>query len=55
VTIGTLAIDQVAVVFLGANGGHDEEHWGLRIGNAFLKAYVVTVDYRHHRVTIEAN
>jgi Aspartyl protease len=55
VTIGTLTIDQAPVVFLGANGGHDEEQWGLRIGNAFLKGYVVTVDYRHHRVTLEAD
>jgi len=53
VTIGTLAVAQAPIVFLGANGGHDAEQWGLRIGNGFLKAYVVTVDYRHHRVTFD--
>jgi hypothetical protein len=53
VTIGRLSIDQPAVVFLGSGTGHDDEAWSLRIGNAFLKGYVVTIDYRNHRIILD--
>lgn len=54
IRIGTMTMDDVPMVFLGADGGHDDERWSVRIGNGFLKAYLVTVDYRNHRITLEA-
>ena len=43
--IGPISIDHPSVVFYGKGTGRDQEAWGLRIGNAFFKDYIVTVDY----------
>ena len=40
-------------MFYGKGTGRDDAAWGLRIGNAFLKNFVVTVDYQRHLVTLE--
>jgi len=41
-------------VFFGKGMGMDKELWDLRIGNAFLKDFVVTLDYRHGLITLSA-
>ena len=46
VKIGPLTYNSPAVMFFSQGSGHDNETWGLNIGNAFLKDFVVTIDYR---------
>lgn len=45
ITIATLTVDSPDVVFFGTNTGRDHKPWGLNIGNAFLKGFLVTIDY----------
>jgi hypothetical protein len=40
-------------VFYGKGTGRDNEAWGLRIGNAFLKDFVVTIDDQSHVITLK--
>jgi predicted aspartyl protease len=53
VTIGGISVEEPTVVFFGKGTGHDNENWGIRIGNAFLKDFVVTVDYQSETITLE--
>ena len=53
VTIGGISVDAPTVVFYGKGTGHDEETWGIRIGNAFLQDFVVTIDYQNEVITFE--
>jgi predicted aspartyl protease len=53
VTLGGISIDGPKVVFYGKGTGRDNQAWGLRIGNAFLKDFVVTVDYQRHVITLK--
>lgn len=53
VTLGGITIDAPEVVFYGEGTGYDKEAWGMRIGNAFLKDFVVTVDYRRRTITLQ--
>ncbi len=53
VTIGGISIDGPTVVFYAKGTGRDNEAWGIRIGNAFLKDYVVTIDYPGGVITLE--
>ena len=46
ITIGDISLDAPAVLFFGKNTGRDKKPWGLNIGNAFLKDFIVTIDYR---------
>ena len=41
------------VIFFGKGTGRDDKRWGLNIGNAFLKDFVVTIDYRSKLLTLE--
>ena len=52
VTVGTISVNDPTVVFFGKGMGMDREPWDLRIGNAFLKNFVVTLDYPHGRITL---
>jgi len=52
VTVGTISVDDPSVVFFGKGMGMDKEPWDLRIGNAFLQNFVVTLDYPHGRITL---
>jgi predicted aspartyl protease len=54
VTVGTISVNDPAVVFFGKGMGMDAEPWDLRIGNAFLKNFVVTLDYPEGRITLAA-
>jgi predicted aspartyl protease len=51
--IGTIQVDNPSVVFYGKGSGHDDEPWGIRIGNAFLKDFVVTIDFQSNTITLE--
>jgi predicted aspartyl protease len=54
VTVGTISVNDPTVVFFGKGMGMDKEPWDLRIGNAFLKNFVVTLDYPAGRITLSA-
>ena len=53
ISVGSIEIKSPEVVFFGKGSGRDDRPWGLNIGNAFLKDYVVTLDYRKKLVTLE--
>lgn len=53
VTLGGISVDAPRVLFFGKGSGRDKEPWGINIGNAFLKDFVVTIDYRKKLVTLE--
>jgi predicted aspartyl protease len=53
VTIGGISVDAPAAIFFGRGTGRDKKPWGINIGNAFLKDYVVTIDYRSKLITLE--
>jgi hypothetical protein len=53
ITLGALSIDEPAVVFYDKGAGHDHEAWGLRIGNGFLRRFIVTVDYQNSVIELE--
>jgi predicted aspartyl protease len=52
ITIGGISVDRPEVVFFKTGAGYDDAAWGLRIGNAFLKEFVVTVDYQKNIITL---
>jgi len=52
VTIGGISVDAPRVIFFGKGTGHDHKAWGLNIGNAFLKGFIVTIDYRSKLITL---
>jgi predicted aspartyl protease len=54
VSVGTISVNDPTVVFFGKGMGMDKEPWDLRIGNEFLKSFVVTLDYSHGRITLAA-
>jgi len=53
VMIGGISVDAAEVTFFGKGTGRDKEPWGINIGNAFLKDFVVTIDYRIKLITFE--
>jgi predicted aspartyl protease len=53
VTVGGISVDAPAVIFFGKGTGRDKKPWGINIGNAFLKDFVLTLDYRNKLVTLE--
>jgi len=53
VTIGGISVDAPTVLFFGKGAGRDKEPWGINIGNAFFKDFVVTIDYRSKTITLE--
>ena len=53
ISLGSVVIHSPEVVFLGKGSGRDREPWGVNIGNAFLKDYVLTIDYRAKLIALE--
>jgi predicted aspartyl protease len=53
VMVGAISIDAPAVIFFGKGTGRDKKPWGVNIGNAFLKDFVLTIDYRNKLVMLE--
>ncbi|MBV8891363.1 MAG: hypothetical protein JO266_05205 [Acidobacteria bacterium] len=52
VTVGNISARDPTVGFFGRGMGMDNEPWHLRIGNKFLKDFVVTLDFQHGRITL---
>jgi predicted aspartyl protease len=53
VTVGGISVAAPAVVFFGKGTGRDKKPWGINIGNAFLKDFVLTIDYRSKLLILE--
>jgi len=53
VTIGGISIDAPTVIFFARGAGRDKRAWGINIGNAFLKDFVMTIDYPRKLITLE--
>jgi len=53
VDVGSLVVAHPAAVFYAKGSGRDDVGWSVRIGGAFLKDFVVTIDDVSHRVRIE--
>jgi len=53
VTVGGISVDAPAVIYFGKGTGRDKKPWGINIGNAFLKDFVLTLDYRNKLVVLE--
>lgn len=53
VTIGGISIDESAVIFFAKGTGRDKKPWGINIGNAFFKDFVMTIDYKKKLITLE--
>jgi len=51
--IGPIDVASPEVVFWGTGTGRDRRPWELDIGNAFLKDYIVTLDYSKRSVTLQ--
>jgi hypothetical protein len=54
IAVGNISVDRPEVVFYGKGMGMDREPWDLRIGNGFLKNFVVTLDYPHGQILLTA-
>lgn len=52
VSVGTISVNEPTVVFYGKGTGMDKEPWDLRVGNGFLKDFVVTLDFQHGRIML---
>ena len=52
IRVGTISRNDPTVVFFGKGMGMDKELWDLRIGSAFLKDFVVTLNFRHGEITL---
>jgi predicted aspartyl protease len=53
VRIGTLFAESLAATFLPAAPGRDRKPWDASFGNAFLKDFVVTIDYPDLKLFLE--
>jgi predicted aspartyl protease len=53
ITVGAISVDAPAVIFFAKGTGRDKKPWGLNIGNAFLKNFVLTIDYRNKLALLE--
>ena len=53
INVGGITVDEPTVIFFAKGTGRDKKPWGINIGNAFLKDYVVTVDYLSKMITLE--
>lgn len=52
VTVGSLPVNEPTVVFFGEGMGVDHEPWDVRIGSAFLKDFVLTLDFHDDRIVL---
>ena len=51
--IGSMEVVSPEVVFWAKGAGRDERPWELNIGNAFLKAYILTLDYPRKLIMLQ--
>jgi predicted aspartyl protease len=53
ITVASIIAVSPDVIFFGKGTGRDHKLWGLNIGNAFLKDYIVTIDYKKKLISFE--
>jgi Aspartyl protease len=50
--VGSFSLDQPTTVFYNEGNGVDDEPWEVRLGNAFMKDFIVTIDFSHNRIIL---
>jgi predicted aspartyl protease len=53
ITIGQINVESPDVIYFTKGTGRDNKPWGINIGNAFLKDFVLTIDYPRKQITLE--
>jgi hypothetical protein len=53
IAVGPIEVTSPEVAFWGKGAGRAQRPWELSIGNAFLKDYVVTLDYPKKRIALQ--
>ena len=53
IAIGSIRLSSPTVLFTGKGAGYDKRKWSINIGNAFLKDYIVTIDYPKKTILLE--
>jgi len=53
IALGPIEVAAPEVVFWGKGVGRDRRSYELNIGNAFLKDYIVTLDYQQKRIALQ--
>jgi len=53
ISIGPFLLQSPEVVFFGPGSGRDHKPWQVSIGNAFLKDFILTIDYPHKQIRVE--
>lgn len=53
IRLGGISVNQPEVIFFPKSAGYDDATWGLRIGNGFLKNFIMTIDYQRNLITLE--
>jgi hypothetical protein len=53
IAIGSITVESPEVIYFMKGAAHDNKPWVLNIGNAFLKDFILTVDYRRKQITLE--
>jgi len=53
IALGPIEIASPEVVFWGKGAGLDRRPWEVDIGNAFLKDYILTLDYQNKRIALQ--
>jgi hypothetical protein len=51
IQVGPFTVVGPQVIFWMPGTGHDDSPWDVYVGNAFMKDFVVTIDYRQGKVT----
>jgi len=52
IALGPIEVASPEVVFWGKDAGRDRRPWEVNIGNAFLKDYILTLDYQNKRIAL---
>lgn len=53
VTVGGISVTNPTATFFNKGSGYDNEPWGIRLGNDFLKGYIVTFDFQAMKISLE--
>ena len=53
IAIGSITVESPEVIYFMKSTALDKKPWAINIGNAFLKDFILTVDYRRKQITLE--
>ncbi len=52
VAVGAISVSDQTATFFDPGTGYDHENWGIRLGNGFLKHYIVTFDFQSMKISL---